>query len=323
MRMGLLTMAALTLLIATKVTPAAEPATQPAGLAAERAAALKKGIKNFDVELICTEDELDRCYCLILHAPWPADVAAEKIPPHVLTVQVTEDQARKIIDYLAREGFLARATEPKSDADFKLPEGPAYMMSLGPYCETLGWGLPMLRRLDGLRKVLDGDAGKSMDKLLAPLAELRQAANRHAATQPATTKPAGAIPLYHDELRSPGAPPGQAPAMQIDEITHGEHYSILEVRRNRAIHVAPLPASLFVVKAACAIAQTRGTPLFAVLRDAQGPGDTSRCTVGFASDRNVDWSTYFGTEIDPDKPHEFMTVTEYRFLLRERKPPAP
>jgi hypothetical protein len=38
---------------------------------------------------------------------------------------------------------------------------------------NLGWGLPLLRRLDGLRKVLDGDAAKGMDTLLGRLSGLR------------------------------------------------------------------------------------------------------------------------------------------------------
>ena len=44
--------------------------------------------------------------------------------------------------------------------------------------ETLGWGKPMLTRLDGLRKVLDGDAAKEMDVLLGKLSEQRKAATK-------------------------------------------------------------------------------------------------------------------------------------------------
>jgi len=35
--------------------------------------------------------------------------------------------------------------------------------------EDIGWGLDTLKRLDGLRAVLDGDAGKALDDLLRPL----------------------------------------------------------------------------------------------------------------------------------------------------------
>jgi len=39
--------------------------------------------------------------------------------------------------------------------------------------EDLGWGLPMLRRLDALRTMLDGDAAKEMEFLLGRLSGLR------------------------------------------------------------------------------------------------------------------------------------------------------
>ena len=51
---------------------------------------------------------------------------------------------------------------------------PGYTLKVGNFHEDLGWGLPMLKRLDGLRKVLDGDAAKEMDLLLGRLSGLRK-----------------------------------------------------------------------------------------------------------------------------------------------------
>jgi len=88
--------------------------------------------------------------------------------------KINEARAKTIIDHLAGDGFLDRAI----DANLELQLG-------APFCllrvkedklqlfENLGWGLPMLNRLDGLRKVLDGNAAKEMDLLVGQFSKLR------------------------------------------------------------------------------------------------------------------------------------------------------
>ena len=103
------------------------------------------------------------------------------MPPFTYDVQITRGQAVKIIEYLAKEGFLAKAGDGNQNSSREEP-GPGYALNVQfevakdrPYAfdEHLGWGVPMLKRLEGLRGVLNGDAAQAMDKLLAPLAELR------------------------------------------------------------------------------------------------------------------------------------------------------
>ena len=90
-------------------------------------------------------------------------------------IRIDRQQAKKIIDVLARGGFFNHcrnwwlAGEPKY-------AGPRYVLSVRSNelfghrsDEDLGWGLDTLKRLDGLRAVLDGDAGKALDDLLRPL----------------------------------------------------------------------------------------------------------------------------------------------------------
>jgi len=81
-------------------------------------------------------------------------------------------QAEKIIDHLAVEGFLTHAVKMDKKTT-KVYKGPAYFMTIPMGISrldgTLGWGPGLLKRLDALRKVLDGDAAKAMDKLLAQL----------------------------------------------------------------------------------------------------------------------------------------------------------
>jgi hypothetical protein len=56
----------------------------------------------------------------------------------------------------------------------RVPIGPAYTLQIGKFSRNLGWGLPMLHRLDALRKVLDGKAAKEMDVLLGRMSGLRK-----------------------------------------------------------------------------------------------------------------------------------------------------
>ncbi|MCK4623926.1 MAG: protease inhibitor I42 family protein, partial [Phycisphaerae bacterium] len=133
-----------------------------------------------------------------------------------LLVRVNHDQAEKIIDHLARSGFLASAmlNTPQN----AMPDGPAYTYLLtvdlkdrkGGWWlyEDLGWDLKMLKRLDGLRKVLDGDAAKEMDKLLKRLEGQREEWGKAAKPGKIDLKKSATYKSdkwqYHYEVKRPG-----------------------------------------------------------------------------------------------------------------------
>ena len=94
-------------------------------------------------------------------------------------VRLTEAQAKKLIDYLAAEGYLGQAVElGKQDVPERDLSQNCYALQVSTQSlqlhEDLGWGPGMLKRLEGLRGALDGEAAKAMDALLAKLAEDRK-----------------------------------------------------------------------------------------------------------------------------------------------------
>jgi hypothetical protein len=78
---------------------------------------------------------------------------------------------------LGADGFLDRADDLQSNVKLPPPTMPGYTLTVATkglqLRQDLGWGLPMLRRLDALRTMLDGDAAKEMDLLLGRLSGLR------------------------------------------------------------------------------------------------------------------------------------------------------
>ncbi|MGD0899574.1 MAG: hypothetical protein ABR915_17225 [Thermoguttaceae bacterium] len=145
-------------------------AQQP-DLAQVRAKELKAGIKTFRLTLNYNGDEDKPFYRLILSVP---PIGYDRNNPFYRLAQLSEEQASKIIDHLAQDGFLEKAADQRSKQKRPPPTMPGYTLTVGDFHQDLGWGLPMLKRLDGLRKVLDGDAAKGMDFLLGRLSGLRQ-----------------------------------------------------------------------------------------------------------------------------------------------------
>jgi hypothetical protein len=91
-------------------------------------------------------------------------------------VQIAEEQAQRIIEYLATEGFLDQADDLKPRAVEKFPASPmpGYSMNVTTeqiiFSGDLGWKMPMLNRMERLRKIMDGEAAKQMDFLLGRMA---------------------------------------------------------------------------------------------------------------------------------------------------------
>lgn len=180
-------LAAVLLLAVGAATAAAAPS---ADLAPGRAKELKVNLKSFQLELSYNGPEDKPFYRLVLSVP---PIGDDRSNPFYRAIQIGEAQAGKLIDRLAQDGFLAHALEqPKRPQ----PTTPGYTLTVGNLYEDLGWGLPMLKRLDGLRQVLDGDAAKAMDLLLARLSGLRQQWEKADAAQPPAD---GWKNLYADE----------------------------------------------------------------------------------------------------------------------------
>ena len=138
---------------------------------------LKAAVKSFRLRLDYNGQERKPFYRFTLSVPPVGDNPKEPFSPQV---QVTEEQAKKVIDFLAADGFLDQADdlEPGAIKKHPAPTMPGYTMKVDTaqvvFCDDLGWGLAMLKRLDGLRKVLDGDAAKQMDFILGRLAGHRK-----------------------------------------------------------------------------------------------------------------------------------------------------
>ena len=159
---------------------------------AERAKLLKTEVKSLLIYLCCNAAAFDpfaeperpqqdqppseKRYDALRLSLQPMDGADD---PTVHVAQLTEAQAKKLIDYLAAEGYLDRAVElgkqemPERDFSQNCYTLQISTQSLQLH-EDLGWGPDMLKRLDALRSVLDGEAGQGMDAILAGLADDRK-----------------------------------------------------------------------------------------------------------------------------------------------------
>jgi len=170
-------------------TPGAKPARVASAKAAARAAGLKKsGNSYFELRPVSVAG-MKR---LVLY---PSNGESSFFPT-IEVAYLSPEQHRAIIDYLAVEGFLDNAASyDMADPQYK---GPTIVLRAysgkGFYDENLGWNPKMLRRLDGLQKLLNGDAGKAMGKFLAQIKaqqEEREPApstSSAQATQPAATQ---------------------------------------------------------------------------------------------------------------------------------------
>ena len=99
--------------------------------------------------------------------------------PTVHLAHLTEAQANKLIDYLAGEGYLGQSVElGKQDVPERDLSQNCYALQVSTRSlqlhEDLGWGPGMLKRLEGIRGALDGEAAQAMDAILAGLANDRK-----------------------------------------------------------------------------------------------------------------------------------------------------
>jgi hypothetical protein len=155
----------------------ADPAgAKPTKKAGERAAQLKAAAKFFRLDLHYHGDQDKPYYGLTLSVPVVDQAALDPFHP---IVQISEEEAVKIIDHLAGDGFLDQAQDK---APGKPAGQPCYTLTVRTtgkgeavvYDENLGWNAPMLKRLDGIKVILTGNAAKAMDLLLGRLAGHRK-----------------------------------------------------------------------------------------------------------------------------------------------------
>ncbi len=141
---------------------------------AERVKKLKANINSFQLVLRYRGPQNELLYRSLVLGRISADV---KAAPGFAHIHISGEQAEKVIAHLVDDGFLCRAFDI-TNVLIDPPGGPLYSMQVNSgktrLNEYLGWDLKMLKRLDGLRKVLDGDAAKAMDKLLKRLENKRK-----------------------------------------------------------------------------------------------------------------------------------------------------
>jgi len=89
--------------------------------AEKRAAALKANISQFELRLWPSLANVDKPYYSLTLTCTPVPAGNDRSNPFVQRVQITKDEATKIIDYLATEGFLENAVEYDSRAKTKRP----------------------------------------------------------------------------------------------------------------------------------------------------------------------------------------------------------
>ena len=95
------------------------PADQPSPKAAARAEQLKAGVKSFRLQLEYHGDQDKPYYNLTLSVP---GIAYDRKPAFHPQVHISEDQATKIIDYLATAGLSGSGRRP--EAGRKIPPRP-------------------------------------------------------------------------------------------------------------------------------------------------------------------------------------------------------
>lgn len=168
--------ASLSIVIACFVVTAvrAEPPDTPTKKAKERAEALKGNPKEFQLQLLYHGPQDKPSYNLTLSVEPVDQLASDPFHPKV---RIDEEQATKIINHLAKEGFLDQATDPRVEKKAPLTT-PGYSLTVNGkdlmWRAELGWDLKMLKRLDELQATLDGKAAEAGKTLIARLGGYRR-----------------------------------------------------------------------------------------------------------------------------------------------------
>lgn len=142
--------------------------------AKERAEAMKVNASTFRLDMNYNGEQGKPFYRMIVSVP---AISRRRSSPFERIVQVEQDEAIRIIDHLARDGFFDHAVDLRTNSKIPAPAMPGYTMKAGAgreqWFQDLGWGLPMIHRLDALSTVLPEHGRKDIELLLGRLSGLR------------------------------------------------------------------------------------------------------------------------------------------------------
>ncbi len=158
-----------------RMSAAPGDASEPGSKAAARAAKLTADIGTFTLRLNYAGEEDKPFYRLLLSVP--AVVEKERDNPFHQGARITEAQAAKIVEFLAKDGFCDAALDGNRNRGPVPPKEPHYTLTVGVanggnpivFEEWLTFRPLLFQRLDGLQKLLDGEAAKGMEFLIARL----------------------------------------------------------------------------------------------------------------------------------------------------------
>jgi hypothetical protein len=161
--------------------PASHRTTRPnvkSAQAAERSAIIAAELGSFKLVLDYCDERRSPLRSLEL----TVGRAVGRLGSLWLAEQISRQDAERLVEHLADDGFLVRSVDALTRGDRPpgpgdRPPGPEYRLSVEGgheteyhcYFEDLGWGPEMYARLKGLRGALTGPAANAMDKLLKPL----------------------------------------------------------------------------------------------------------------------------------------------------------
>ena len=135
--------------------------------AAERAKKLRGDLDNFEMWFYHVGPAPDKPTFSLKLSTQPMKYSARSA--NWLDAVITKDEAAKVIDWMAKTGFLARAHEGKT-------RGPSYIVTVGggglSLAESMGWEQGVFERFDALKGLVNADAGKQIDKLAAAVKDL-------------------------------------------------------------------------------------------------------------------------------------------------------
>jgi hypothetical protein len=155
-------------------------APPPGAIAAARAKKVAGEIRTFTLRLNYAGQEDKPFYRLLLSVP--AIVGKDRDNPFHRQAQITEAQAGKIVGFLAKDGFFDTALDGNRNLGPVPPKEPYYALTVGianggnpiVFEEWLTFRPLLIHRLDGLRKLLDGEAATGMDFLITRLSGYRR-----------------------------------------------------------------------------------------------------------------------------------------------------
>ena len=179
-----LSLAVATLLIwsgANRLSGAPADGTPAGDVATTRSGKLLGDIKTFTLRLAYAGQQDKPYYHLLLSVP--ALPGNERDNPFHQQARITEAQAAKIIEFLNKDGFLTTALDGNRNKIPVPPKDPYYSLTVGVanggnpilFEEWLTFRPLLFQRLDGLQKLLDGEAAKGMDFLITRLSGHRRA----------------------------------------------------------------------------------------------------------------------------------------------------